>query len=477
MLRALLVLAAATAESSCQQYEHMKARWLPQEQPWTKVAPPPGPPVDAMAGPCTIPIHEDEYYGFQVGRPHGWQLDYSTGTLIVSPDARQLVGALIFPARLHRTDLSADQLASEFSARLGALVRRNGGSLELTDKVSDGRVARATAVATLAGVPVRGSLQVIETNGFATIKLYWAPAAELAADEPTLRQVVGCFKRETLVTRRRPIAPAGGPVTRVGVTAPADGAGTSAEGPVQPLQAYRGRYVAMRWPAGWSVTNETDHGVDLLAQNHSAALSWTWLSGTPLRADVAAMRALQRYPTAHVTSQAWEPAPHGWQVAVVEFAGPVNSIAIHGYSRVAVGNGVTLDQLWVVNDRLWTQLRPTLAAMASSVQIQPAAIAQVRGEIRQQLASYPPIRPSTAGSTTTAASSGVMGKWANDDRKSQEIGDTMLQQDRARSPTTGEDYVVPTSAWSETGPQGPGYYRAVPGGGTERLDVQGTDYQ
>jgi len=42
----------------------------------------------------------------------------------------------------------------------------------------------------------------------------------------------------------------------------------------------------------------------------------------------------------------------------------------------------------------------------------------------------------------------------------------------AHSPTTGEEYVVPTSAWNDTGPQGAGYYRETPGGGAELLNVE-----
>ena len=37
--------------------------------------------VDRMADACTSPVHDDEYYGFTVGRPTGWRVDYSTGTL------------------------------------------------------------------------------------------------------------------------------------------------------------------------------------------------------------------------------------------------------------------------------------------------------------------------------------------------------------------------------------------------------------
>ena len=98
---------------------------------------------------------------------------------------------MVFPARLKRTDLTADQIAQMSADKLGDRVRASGGTFELTDKVSDGRLARATANATLGGVHVKGPLQVIETPGFMTVKLYWAPDADLAEDEPTLKQIHG----------------------------------------------------------------------------------------------------------------------------------------------------------------------------------------------------------------------------------------------------------------------------------------------
>jgi hypothetical protein len=68
-----------------------------------------------------------------------------------------------------------------------------------------------------------------------------------------------------------------------------------------------------------------------------------------------------------------------------------------------------------------------------------------------------------------------MGSWedreASQDRINQGFDDAILGQDHAVSPSTGETYTVPWSAWNATGPQGAGYYRAVPGGDAELLNV------
>src|SRR6267154_1168671 len=100
------VLIAVIAVAACKSYGGGYTQpYVPSEKPWTRLTPASGPPVDMMAGTCRIATHDDDYYGFSVGHPQGWRIDYSTGTLIVSKDETNLVGALIFPARLHRGDV------------------------------------------------------------------------------------------------------------------------------------------------------------------------------------------------------------------------------------------------------------------------------------------------------------------------------------------------------------------------------------
>ncbi|HEY1548697.1 MAG TPA: hypothetical protein VGG28_12800 [Kofleriaceae bacterium] len=413
-----------------------------------------------MADQCATPLHDDDYYGFSVGRPQGWRVDYSSGTLVVSRDESNLVAALVYPARMRHGDLPPEQLLQNFSNTLGKSIRSSGGAYQLADKVTDGHVATALATATIGGVKLRGQLQVMAAPGFATLKFYWAPDAELAADEPTLRQIVSCFSRKTVITRREPVAPPGGPQTRYGVTAKTEH--------VEGMTEYRGRFMAVQRPAGWQITAETDHGIDMIMQNRNAAFDFSYVIQPHGTADEYARREMQKYQGATIISAGLQPAPAGWQVAAVEFTANAG-YPTHGYVRVAVGNGVATETTWLIAAEKWDALQSTLIAMAGSVQILPAALAQVQGEVRRQLASYPPIKPSSPPDRTS-----IYSGWSKmEDRQSQGYEDTMLQQDHAKSPTTGETYTVPWNAWSATGPDGAGYYRQVPGGGVERLDVDG----
>ena len=70
-----------------------------------------------------------------------------------------------------------------------------------------------------------------------------------------------------------------------------------------------------------------------------------------------------------------------------------------------------------------------------------------------------------------------MASWDSPDeggetRQQRDMDDYIRGNERATSPTTGEEYVVPTSAWNADGPQGAGYYLATPAGGAELLNVE-----
>ena len=54
--------------------------------------------------------------------------------------------------------------------------------------------------------------------------------------------------------------------------------------------------------------------------------------------------------------------------------------------------------------------------------------------------------------------------------------EAIMGYDNVYSPTTGEHYEAPVNSYWETGPSGEGYYREVPGGGSEKLSRGFGDY-
>lgn len=491
-LSAISALLVALATSSCHRHSHAKTPHAVAssgdsspapapaiaESEWThEDAPAGGAAHDALSGKCTIPVHKDDYYGFTVGRPNGWRIDYSTDNIVVSKDEKNLVGALIFPARLRRNDIPPERLATLFVQNLASKFARKGGTVQLTEQKTNGSVATAVILATLDGVDLKGPLEVVERPGFVTLKLYWAPTADFDKEEPTLKQVLTCFQRKTLITSKKPVAPAGGPVNKIGF---ASKPGASAPtGPVQPLRPYHGRFFLASMPAGWKVQDEGPHGIDLISADgtEAAGLGFIIVNATSDASPVLQASVRQMYPQARVLQAGAVPAGPGWSVAAAEWQGPVQGAVRHGIDRVAVGRGIQISTSWLSSPERWPSAKATLGAIAASIQILPGAIAQVNQEVRAQIASYPhPTPSSAAGGSSSSSSDDLMSSWssreASEDHSNRAFDDYIRGNDRATSPTTGEEYVVPTSAWNDTGPQGAGYYRETPGGGAELLNVE-----
>ncbi|HEY8039875.1 MAG TPA: hypothetical protein VIF15_08790 [Polyangiaceae bacterium] len=478
---ALLVVVAAL---SCQRYQQLKAQVAEEwskvkpagsgggsgltEGQWTHVDAPDGGggPADAFTGKCTIPTHQDEYSGFTIGYPSGWVLDYSTDTIIVAKDEKEMTGALVFPARLRRSDVPAERLATLFARGLGRSIARKGGTSQLTEQKTTGKIATAVILANVDGVDLKGPLQVVERPGFVTLKLYWAPKDDFEKEEPTLKQVLTCYQRKMLITGKLPAKPPASRVTKLGYAAKPSGAVASA--PVQPLRPYRGRYFSMSIPAGWKIQDENEHGIDVVSADGSEGAGFGFWINPVEPAGVTLQKNLaQYYPKARVLQSGMVPSPAGWSTAVAEFEGP----GTHGISRVSVSQGTGLTMGWSAAPQKWEGAKATLAAMIASVQILPSAIAKVQADVRAQLASYP--HPAPAADLPGAGSSGgAMSSWdqpeSGESRQDRDFDDYIRGQERVTN-AAGEEIVAPTSMWNDTGPQGAGYYQATPGGGVELL--------
>ena len=437
--------------------------------------------TEAPPARCTLPRHEDDYFGFSIGYPPGWLVDYTTGSIVVAKDAKELEGAMVYPARLHRA-VAAEDVATAFAQGLERSITARGGTFAMSDKHTNGKIARATLKATVGGVALEGPLEVVDRPGFATIELYWAPESELAADETTLRQVLACFQRKTVIVAKQPVAPSGGPVMRVG-GAPAHASGGGATAGAAPaakadaLVPYSGRFFDAAMPAGWKLTDENEHGIDMIAGDGSAGAGFGY-SIVPIKtARAYAESGVHPYwPDAHLVDEGPVAAPPGWSVYGVEFA----SARVHGYLQVAVGRGTVTTTTFTSAPPLWDAKKPTLQAVVASVKILPAAVAKVSADFRQQLASYPHYTPPSSTSSGSgsgeSASDSMMASWKAreeaQDRTNLGFDDAIRGQDRAISPTTGEEYVCPNNMWNAEGPQGAGYYRQTPSGGTELLNVE-----
>lgn len=428
--------------------------------------------IDDLSGSCTLPVHKDEYAGFSIGRPPGWIVDYGSGTISVTKDESNLEGALVFPGRVRKADVTADSFADYFAKSLGRSIAENGGTFALDGRISDGHLARANASATVGGVKLRGALNVVAEQGFVTAKLWWAPEESFGAEEDKLRQIVTCFHRQMLVTAKAPTPPPGGHVTRVGGAPPKPGAAPTPAAPSVAMKPFQSRYFTGSMPEGWSVKNETANGIDLASADQMLAVGFGWVQNPITRPPAMVQANIARFhPDARIiTSGPTANPPPGWFGYSAEY----ESGMTHGIDSASMSQSVEVMSSLLAPPARWAAVKDTLAAIARSIQVTPNGVATVNAQIRAQLATYPKPAPSTTSSSSSSSSS-WQSSWearqASQDKNNQAFDDAILGQDRATSPSSGEQYVVPWSAWNPSGPQGAGYYRALPGGGTELLNV------
>jgi hypothetical protein len=460
--------------SSCAQYRNVKEKvgteWKKatgksavRSGKWT--------PVEASAledpfkGTCAMSTHQDEYAGFAIGYPKGWLLDYSTETIVVSKNEKQMVGALVFPARLRRDDVPAERLAMLFAEGLGRSIARKGGSTELTDQKTSGKVATATILATIDGVELKGPLQVVEQPGFVTLKLYWAPKSDFDKEESTLKQVLTCYQRKTLITAKHASPPPEGRVTKVGYPA------AKATAPVQALQPHRGKFMNISMPAGWVIKDENDHGIDVMTPDKGTGVGFGWFM-KPHQPNPMAMvkQHVAGYQGTLRRLEYVRAAQRGWIVAEGEWE--AKGTGTHGIERVAEGpRGIAMSWTWMGPTATWKTLVPTLEAIAASAQITPTAMANVQAEARAALAAVPRFTPSyttaSADSSSGGGSDDLMSGWQDredrKDRANQDFDDYIRGNERVTN-SAGDTLIAPTSAWNSTGPQGAGYYEATPNG-------------
>lgn len=133
---------------------------------------------------CNVPVFTDEYLGFSVGRPDGWSIDYTGGTIWLWPE--NSVTAFVYPVR-PQTNISADQLISSYVTALNAGFAGTGGSLS----VADGTRLEGS----LDGTEVQGEIQVAQVGPDVVIWGGWAPADTWTSWRDSAMATGACYQR------------------------------------------------------------------------------------------------------------------------------------------------------------------------------------------------------------------------------------------------------------------------------------------
>lgn len=392
----------------------------------------------AAAARCALPIYTDTYLGFTIGRPASWRISYIDGVVHLAPDASGREEALVYPVRL-AAGTTADRFVGEYAAALNAALAPTGGSLKLSGSQLTGNIG---------GAAISGELRTRTLGPDLVVYGGWGPSERWISARPTILAIGECYTRIQPKLMQRQSR-------------------TSSDANVGSTT------FTFSLPDGWQLSSLTPRGLDL-SPDGVTLVSFAYITGflsavTPesladqlfAGAGYVSLRVLKTEALGTVT----DPLGYRWTAKGFEFEAMFKGQAVHGVLTAATGvfsagglatsNG--LASLRQAPTDQWELLAAITAAVQESILIADAKPGQGV------------ILPRNNPLDSSSILSSYAYKSAVDSRLSQQRQETIMGFANARSPTTGATYQVPYNAYNPAGAQGAGYYRALPGGGTELL--------
>jgi hypothetical protein len=372
---------------------------------------------------CTDPLVHDRYNGFHVGVPAGWYLSSISGRIVVFPDYSGRIEAVVQPAYVSGGQSPRTFLAKVLTA-LAANAKAGGNTLTFhltsaTAAAVSGRVGSSV----LAGAATVSFLPVQSAHGsrLGVVSAYWAPADQLGGLRARLASVGACYGPER---------------------------GTLA-------RFYKDQAFGYTLPLGWTIG--TENSDELFLDDGPNASANFILTGPFLGSStgVTDAQSLLRYAfgklgikidtvLSTVTFPSSTTVTGGKQEEIVtEFLGSLGTKKLHGLVRVIsdTGGGVTSGALRIAlaTPALWNSLNGELIWITYSIQ----------HSFTQDLAAIQRAQQQLAGFSHQVAG----------------FDQALDNEDLVRDPVTGIQYEAPYSAYSQSGPQGAGYY--IESGGSE----------
>ncbi len=379
--------------------------------------------VKAVA--CTDPVVHDSYDGFHIGVPAGWYLSSLSGLIVVFKDYSATTEGVVQTAFVNKNESQ-----SAFLSRILAAFSKNAKSAGnvLTFRLSSPTTAAASGHVgniVIAGEARVSFMPTVTAHGseLGVVSGYWVPSSQLGAERAKLASIGGCFGLQ---------------------------AGTLS------------RFVKDQWfgytlPLGWTVGNEGPDELFLDAGPNASAnflLAGPFLASSSGVTDAASFQqyCFQRLGLTinTVLSRATFPsqttaAGGTEQEIITEFLGTAGSKQVHGLVRTiaSTGGGVTSGVLRIAlaTPSLWDSLNGALIWDTYSIE---HSFTQDLAAIQQQQEQLASFSQQVAGFD-------------------QALNSTDLVED----PATGQEFEAPYTAYSPSGPDGPGYYTGSPGDETK----------
>lgn len=425
--------------------------------------------------PCTLPTHVVPEQAFRYGAPDGWIVEMDGDTLAIMADTTNTTATYIHTIRLQR-NLSAAEVIQDFGAAFRASAEDTGGSLSLGDVVKTATGAKADIAASLQGKEVRGNLIATNEEGFITLHAQWAPTNAPDDTRAQLAEVGRCFTRITALSDEQ-LAAAKNAKSQ-GTTSPST---TETSNPWGALVSRSDSQFSFQAPATWQSNVSASYGespvtslaIDAPAQD--AAVAFLFNLGRYGVTDPAEFAKTAMRLSYSISATLSNAQSIGDGVTAYDFSGTFKGKNVRGAVAVKVEPYQTFFAHYVgvqiADAEKWDRYAPTLNTIQSSIRLTDAG---------RELSSLPALPNysverlfgTAASSSGSALSSSSKYKQEVEDRASEKWADAMRGYESAESPSTGQSYDVPLNAWNPTGHAGPGYYRLLPNGGTEKLTTR-----
>jgi hypothetical protein len=378
---------------------------------------------------CTDPVVHDGYDGYHVGVPGGWSLVVADGFIVVHQDPAGSIESVVDPAVLAK----GQSPASFFRVALAALQKDvKGAGNAMTFKTTGTTTASLTGRAGTIGIT--GDAQVAmrpyasaHGSQLAVFSAYWAPPAKLAGLRGPLAAIGACY------------GPQAGTLFRIfkdtAFTYPLPPGWRVQESPDQ-LSAIDGHVASATYLFTQAISSATTGVTDV----KSFATYELGLLGVKVDTIISTAAAPNQTTLSGATSQFEE----------IEFLGSNGGNLVHGIAGVQAtsGGGVTSGtvRLAMSTRPLWNSLNQALLRVASGIQHDFTQDDQDLLRVQQQLQGF-----------------------ANQvEGFDQALNGTDIVHDDA----TGETFEAPYSTFSQTGPNGPGYYAGTPGINLRKLTIE-----
>ncbi len=381
--------------------------------------------VGLNAGGCTDPVVHDSYDGFHIGVPPGWYLSSLSGLIVVFKDYSATTEGVVQTAFVNKK-----QPKRAFLSTVLASLSKNAKSagnvltfrlLSPTTAVASGHVGNVV----ISGEARLSLVPTVTAHGseLGVVSGYWAPSSQVGAERAELASIGGCFGLQT------------GTLSRF----------------------VKDQSFGYTLPVGWTVGHEAPDELFLHAGPDASAnflLAGPFLASSTGVTDAASFQkyCFQRLgltinsvlSTATFPSQTTSTGGTEQEI-ITEFFGTAGSKQVHGLVRTiaSTGGGVTSGVLRIAlaTPPLWDSLNGALIWDTYSIE----------HNFTQDLAAIQQQQEQLAGFSQQVAGF------------DQALNSTDLVED----PATGQEFEAPYTAYSQSGPDGPGYYTGSPGDETK----------